>query len=104
MTKIAVDITRFVNSEQPGWVEFNLLDAFGKTHTFIEKVPVLTTQDLNEKSIFPVSTVITCETIKKWTDENGRHLLQINTENPWNLESTTGDTKFIVEASKVVDE
>jgi hypothetical protein len=36
---VSVDITKFVDAAQPGWVECVLRDAHGVAWTFVEKVP-----------------------------------------------------------------
>jgi hypothetical protein len=40
MTAVKVEIVRFVDEHQPGFVEVALVDAAGRLHTFVEKVPV----------------------------------------------------------------
>ncbi|MDI1443615.1 hypothetical protein [Polyangium sp. 6x1] len=44
---VEVQIVRFADDAQPGWVECHLLDAHGRRWAFLEKVPVVTTARLD---------------------------------------------------------
>ena len=101
MPTLAVQITRFVDDHVPGFVECVFQDADGKTHVFIEKVPVVTREDLWATSTYPHDGAVDCERLTAWTDVAGRPLVQINTELPWHIESISGDTRFVVLASQV---
>ena len=103
MKAVEVSITRFVDEWQPGWVECILVDAMGKSHAFEEKVPMVTAEDLWSDSDYPRSGVIACEVEAEWEDESGRSVARIDTEGPWAVESTTGETHFVVLASQLVD-
>ena len=46
MAELKVEITRFVDEHQPGFVACEFQDANGRRHTFIEKVPLVTAVDL----------------------------------------------------------
>lgn len=50
---LAVDIVRFVEDYQPGIVEAEFVDAEGRRHKFIEKVPILSAADLVAESNYP---------------------------------------------------
>ncbi len=102
MTAVAVEITRFVDEWQPGIVECTLVDAQGKPHKFIEKVPIVTEEPLWSDSNYPCAGVIACEVEAEFTDSAGRALARIDTERPYSVESSTGETKFVVLASQVV--
>jgi hypothetical protein len=104
MIQVSIQITRFVDPGQPGFVECVLIDAHGKSHAFIEKVPVVTHLDLWSDSTYPVADFIACEIEAELVDSSGRALARINTERPWGMESSTGETHFVVLASQLVDE
>ena len=91
-----IQISRFVDDRQPGFVECVLVDAFGKAHVFIEKVPVVTTENLLPTSTYPTAGTLDCEIVAEWTDDSGRALMRIDTERPWGVESTEGLTEFVV--------
>ena len=101
MPDVIVEIVRFVDPHQPGWVECVLIDAYAKPHSFIEKVPVVTTETLLPTSEYPVLGSIACEVLAKLNDEQGRSLLKIDTIRPWDIESTSGEVEFVILASQV---
>jgi hypothetical protein len=61
MTSVAVEITRYVDMSFPGWVELVLHDARGAVWTFVEKVPVVSAEGIDESSSFPRAGAIACE-------------------------------------------
>lgn len=101
MPVLAVQISRFVDEYQPGFVECVLVDALGHSHLIVEKVPIVSGEDLRSTSNYPRNGEIKCEVEAEWTDEAGRLLLRVNTEQPWHVESTTGETKFVVLSAQV---
>jgi hypothetical protein len=50
MHNVAVQIVRFVESGFPGWVECELVDAAGRRHILMDKVPIFTVEDLDADS------------------------------------------------------
>ena len=52
MPTLAVQITRYVDDHFPGFVECTFQDAEGKTHVFVEKVPIVSQEELDARSIF----------------------------------------------------
>src|SRR5512139_346408 len=83
VTAVTVQIERFVDEYQPGFVECRLVDAEGQSHLFIEKVPIVSTEDLWSTSTYPVAGAIACEVEAEWKDSQGRALLKVSTERPW---------------------
>ena len=55
---IKVEIVRFVDDSFPGFVECRLVDVWQRTWVFIEKVPVVTTEQLDSASVYPSRGVI----------------------------------------------
>jgi len=56
MTDLRVRATalRMTDDHFPGWIEVVVEDAEGRTHHIVEKVPVLTEDELRADSVFPV--------------------------------------------------
>ena len=99
--EITITITKFVDKGFPGFVECQLVDAMGQSHAIIEKVPIVTTEDLWLDSSYPREGSFRCEVVKNWEDDRGRNLCQIDTSRPWSIESTEGKTEFVVLASQL---
>lgn len=96
MQTVPIQIVRFVDPNQPGFVECLLLDAEGQEHRFVEKVPVVTSEHLDEQSHYPRRGVIACEVETSWLEADGRALVRVNTERPWGVESVEGQSRFVV--------
>jgi len=101
MTSIAVRITRFVDEHEPGFVECTLVDATRKKHTFVEKAPVVNTENLWSTSVYPCQGAIACEVQERWYSPHGEEFVQVSTERPWSIESTEGLSSFVVAASQL---
>jgi hypothetical protein len=101
MPAVSVQITRYVDDHFPGFVECVLVDALGATHTFVEKVPVVTTESLTAASTYPCNGEIECEVSREWQDASGLAFSIVRTESPWGLESTSGATEFTVLSSQL---
>src|SRR5215204_6308948 len=93
MLAIKVKITRFVDDHQPGFVECSLIEAHGKEHLFIDKVPVVALEDLNADSSYPAAGVIGCEVMKSSVD-TATEVITVSTEHPWHTESAEGQLVF----------
>ena len=94
-------IERFVDPHQPGFVECSIIDAWNKKHLFIDKVPVVAIEDLDETSSYPQPGVIACEILKEWTDDAGRIILSVTTQHPWAIESNDGLYEFDILAEQL---
>lgn len=102
MPSLCVQIVRFVDLSQPGWVECRLLDAWDRDWTFMEKVPVVTRESLDATSDYPQEGFIACTVVRSWQDECGRALVTVDTLQPWGVAAVGGETQFEVLASRVV--
>jgi len=102
MMGVRVEIVRYANDSFPGWVECSLTDLRGHRWSFVEKVPIVTTACLDATSPYPQPGVIACEVVSQWRD-SGRQVLAIDTELPWHVEATTGETRFEVNAEQVIE-
>ena len=96
MLGVKVDIRRFVDDSQPGWVECVLTDAHGREWFFVEKVPVVSLELLDVNSDYPRPGVIACEVLEKRSCGNGKEVVRIDTERPWRVAATTGEMQFEV--------
>jgi hypothetical protein len=102
MPDLVVEISRFVDEAFPGWVECVVIDANGQTHLFIEKVPMVSLESLCATSHYPCSGSIRCEIEAKFENAAGVSIVRVNTEKPWGVVSTTGQTEFLVQQSQLV--
>ena len=101
MAELIVEITRFIDDHFPGFVECSFLDADGRRHLIVDKVPVFTFEDLFADSAYPRPGIIRCQIEREWTDEDGRRLAFINTENPSGVETAEGLSTFTVLRSQL---
>jgi hypothetical protein len=54
-------------------------DASGEVWTFIDKVPVVSTQDLDANSVYPQPGEIACVVLEEFTDAGGRRVAVFDT-------------------------
>ena len=101
MHDIAVQIVRFVEEGQPDVVECELVDAFGRRHRFIEKVPVVSLADVDANSEYPQPGALACTVLEWWQDAEGRRLVRVDTSNPYAFWSTEDVTQFVLLESQV---
>lgn len=101
MFEIVVSIERWVDDHPPGFVACALVDAFGKTHVFIEKAPVVSTENLLSDSRYPRPGTIACRIVREWHSDDAGPCVLVDTRRPWGVESTDGRTSFVVLASQV---
>jgi hypothetical protein len=102
MPSISVEIVRFVDEHQPGFVECRFEDAHGLVHVVVEKAPVVSTENLWSNSDYPRPGLIACTVEEEYNDQAGRSLVSVNMELPWHIESSTGQTRFELLSSQVV--
>ena len=98
MLGVAVQIVRYAEDSQPGWVECHLIDTHGRRWSFVEKVPVVTTAALDAVSAYPQPGFIACEVLGK-----AGGVARIDTTRPWGVESVEGETQFDVPECAVVE-
>lgn len=96
MVALLVQVERFVDSHQPGFVECVLVDADGRRHVFVEKGPIVSMASLWVDSAYPQPGYLACTIESEWTDERGRHLVRACTKEPWSIESVAGEATFTV--------
>jgi len=93
---LKIAITRFVDDHEPGFVECTFVDAAGKSHVVIEKVPIVSDEDLTSQSTYPRAGVIRCTVVARLKGERGEPLVRIDTGAPDGVESQEGETVFEV--------
>jgi hypothetical protein len=103
VTGVEIQIVRFVEAGQPDIVECSMTDAWGRKHSFIEKVPVVTVEDINETSSYPRRSAVACDVLRRWRDSDDREIVTVDTSKPWGIESTVGQTQFDVLASTLTE-
>lgn len=102
MFGIKVEIGRYLDDHQPGWVECQFVDAQGYGWSFVEKVPVVSMEDLDRNSTYPRPGRIACQVIGK-RYVGGKEVVTIDTAKPWGIESTTGQTYFDVVSEQLIE-
>jgi hypothetical protein len=94
MFGLKVTILRYVSDEpQPGIVECEFKDAYGRRWLFVDKTAIVSAEYLDAQSIYPRLGMITVDVIGRSLDAAGRQVIQIATER-WGIESVEGVTKF----------
>jgi hypothetical protein len=102
MPGIKVEISRYVDDYQPGIVECLFVDAWGKQHLFVEKAPVVSSENLDAGSSYPRAGVIACQVIER-RNIDGREVVAVDTEMPWHIESTAGKSSFDVSPDQLIE-
>jgi hypothetical protein len=103
MIGLQVNIVEYTDDHQPGWVRCQFVDAYGKTWNIIEKVPVVTTEDLDSKSSYPRPGFVAAEVEEIFSDSNNRELATINTNVPWGIWAQDGEFIFTVLKSQLIN-
>ncbi len=102
MPRFHVDIVQLVDAAQPGWVECGMVDGHGVRHSFVEKIPIVTTEHLSENSVFPRDGHIRCTFVSRRELSDGRNLVCVDTTSPDGVESTAGETRFELTSSRLL--
>jgi hypothetical protein len=100
MPCLRVEIVAFVDESFPGFVRCAFVDADGKRHTFIEKVPVVTTQELWRDSTYPQPGIVPCEGVEKVQDGS---LVRVSLGVGDSMDSPGYSADFIVFESQLVE-
>ena len=102
MTCLRVDIIGFVDESFPGFIRCAFEDANGNRHTFIEKIPVVTSEDLWSDSVYPQQGVVPCEKVETLDGGSGLACITIGVGD--SLDSPGYSEQFIVRESQLVNE
>ncbi len=104
-TRLLTALGRFIPVDEPllsSNKECELIDAEGRRHIIVDKVPVLTCEDLDAQSKYPTPGSVPCEVLRRYRDESGRELARVSTARPADIETKEGLSEFTVPASFVV--
>ena len=97
MLAIPIQIIKFVEAHQPNIVECAMIDFAGTEFRFVGKTYDFTSAYLDEHSQYPQPGLIPCHALKEWSDEKGRSVTTIDTNQPpMFIEATTGQIQFNV--------
>ena len=88
MHHLAVQIVRFVDDHQPGWIACEFQDAQGRFQTLVDKIPIFSEEYfLDEKSGYPRPGVLRVAVLSRLLDAHGQEVVRI-TNVPDGVEST----------------
>ena len=104
MAELRVQIVRYVDDGFPGFVACEFTDATGQQHTIVDKVPIVSVEDLDASSQYPRPGAVPCSILETMRRENGVPLLRITTREPVPIDTVNGQSEFVVLASEVHDE
>lgn len=91
---IRASIVRWYSDDNPGFVECRLTDRFGKEWVFVEKLPVVSSDNLDSKSSYPQPAWIACEIVSHGRDDVNREIVEVDTELPWGVWSVDDVSRF----------
>ena len=100
-TYIKIMITRFVDFHQPDIIEFSFTDYKNQIHKFIDKIPIITNQELDENSEYPIEECILIDILNK-EDENEEVLYSFRFKESYGLESTNGESIFKIGKEQII--
>jgi hypothetical protein len=98
---LTLNIVQFLEDSQPGFVACEFIDADGRLHTIIDKVPMFTNGSLDSTSPYPHIGAARCEVLECFQDQAERTLVRITLDRPDGIESTSGISEFLVLKSQV---
>lgn len=104
MACLRVEILGFVDESFPGFVRCAFADAEGKRHTFIEKVPVVTTRDLWIDSVYPQQGTVPCEKVESFEGGTISGLVRVTIGVGDSMDSPSYSEQFIVRESELSNE
>ena len=67
---VRAQAVRWVDDCFPGWIEVKVIDAAGRDHRIVDKVPILTALDIRSDTSFPTELWIGADA----TDIDGDHV------------------------------
>lgn len=103
MPCLRVEIVAFVDEYQPGIVRCTFVDAEGKRHTFIEKVPVVTAQNLWSDSDYPQKGTVPCDSVQRSNDATGRRLACVTIDVCDSMDLPRHSAQYVVLESQLTD-
>lgn len=100
--RVSCAALRWLSDEpQPGWVEYQLIDADGVAWSFFDKPIHGGWEAMSPTANYPIPSAFDCEIVRTETNEQGEVLIVISTLNPNGLESVDGRSEFRVRESQL---
>jgi predicted enzyme related to lactoylglutathione lyase len=96
MTSVRVRLLRVVDEHQPGFVLAELVDADGRRHEILDKIPILTS---DPAPALPCDGVVRCRILDRHDDR-----ARISLESPDHVETTAGLSELVVPAAALLIE
>jgi hypothetical protein len=103
MPDMKVEISGFVDDSFPGWVECRLVDASGRAHLFVEKVPVVSLEPLDARTGYPRDGAIACTVLGRHRGAADREVVTVDTGLPDGVESKEGESRFEILSEQLVE-
>ena len=101
MLSLRVQIVRFVDESNPGFVEAQFRDAEGKLHSIIDKVPLFTTAQLWSDSDYPQPGSIECRVLERIVEASG-NLARIHI-GAYHFETADENPEFVVREAELAE-
>jgi len=99
MTGMKISIVRYISDDpQPGIVECQFQDAYGRRWSFIEKTLVVSVEQLDAHSVYPQQGSTPCRIVRRFPDAAGREVIRIDS-----IESVEGVTQFDVSPESLLE-
>lgn len=101
---LRVKVTAYISNDVPGFVRCEFTDIDGNLHIIEEKVPVLSDQDWNENTTYPLWSLIPGKILDRrieiFTTKTGKEkkktIIKISLEKPWGIYDSNNETVFEV--------
>lgn len=103
MTAVRVQINRWVDDHQPGFVECRFIDRSGRERMIIEKLPIVSEVQLDQGSSYPQLGSIPCTVVSRTRDQSGREIAEVDITAPIFIEAVDGETRFQVFADDLIE-
>ncbi|GLQ80723.1 hypothetical protein GCM10007881_42420 [Mesorhizobium huakuii] len=101
--EIQVSITLWIDDDpQPGIVEFEFNDRFGRQWRFQEKQSRVSLEWLDADCVYPRLGNVRCLVLSRRQDEEGRLIVEIDTFRPDSVESVEEVSRFEVFAGQLL--
>ena len=96
MEYLEIEIIEYTDDAFPGWVKCKFIDIAGKTHYIYEKVPVVSLENINSNTLFPIKGSIRGKIIDKNNDS-----VCFSSLEPDNISTSDGEDTFFVSEKQI---
>jgi 3-dehydroquinate dehydratase len=101
MKYLKIKIVKYVDDSQPGWVKCVFEDVQERQWSFVEKAPIVTSQQIGHGDNYPLDGEVECSLISEFTDSNNNKIVTIDLSSPLGIEAENGQSKFNVFESQI---